>query len=376
MKLKLFNLKALWLIGLMAATNMSIAQSASDIDGTPQDTASTMILAAAPLVNFPDLGGPDTDLKNIIGSGVIKEKVKKYSKVYPAGNNELRIENSFGQVTVNTWDRNEFKVDVLVKVNADKETDAQAFLDIINITDSKAGALVTFKTGIGNNDNWGPELWKGDGQARIKKIEINYVIYMPAKNALSVNNRYGNIVLPNLNGKLMINNFYGNLKAKKLLNQLNEIKVRSGNVDIETLTGSNLEIIQGSLNLLEGNKLNVDISYGPAKIGRISTSGNIRVKYCAALKITDLDKNLKTLNITSSYSSVKVGMADQENANFDITTHYGMFNYSSANSVNILNQTATDNEFSSTKSYQGQLGKGDPGKMITIKSDFGAVKFN
>jgi hypothetical protein len=147
-------------------------------------------------------------------------------------------------------------------------------------------------------------------------------------------------------------------------------------VDIETLTGSSLEIIQGSLNLLEGNKLNVDISYGPAKIGRISTSGNIKVQYCTALKITDLDKNLKTLNITSSYSSVKVGMADQKNANFDITTHYGMFNYSSASSVNILNQTVTDTESSSTKSYQGQLGKGDPGKMITIKSDFGAVKFN
>ncbi|MDN5285886.1 MAG: putative adhesin [Mucilaginibacter sp.] len=375
MKLKLFNLKALWLIGLMAATNMSIAQSASDIDNTPSDTASAMVLAMAQ-VNFPASGEPDTDLKSMVESNVIKEKVKKYSKIYPAGNNELKIENSFGQVTVNTWNRNEFKVDVLVKVNTDKETDAQAFLDIINITDSRAGALVSFKTAIGNNDNLNPELWKGDGQARIKKIEINYVIYMPAKNALSINNRYGNTVLPDLNGKLMINNFYGNLKAKKLLNQLNEIKVRSGNVDIETLTGSNLEIIQGSLNLLEGNKLNVDISYGPAKIGRLSTSGNIRVKYCGALKITDLDKNLKTLNITSSYSSVKVGMTDQENANFDITTHYGMFNYSSANGVNILNQTATNNEFSSTKSYQGRLGKGNPGKMITIKSDFGAVKFN
>ena len=375
MKLKLFNLKTLWLIGLVAAVNITRAQSLLDIDNPLSDTSSA-IISTTPQANFPALAGPDTDLKSMIENSGIKEKIKKYSKVYPAGNNELRIENSFGQVTVNTWDRNEFKVDVFIKVNADDETDARAFLDVINITDNKAGALVSFKTSIGNNESWSPELWKGDGQARIKKITINYVIYMPVKNALSVNNRYGNIILPNLNGKLMINNFYGNLKAKRLLNQLNEIKVRSGDVDIETLTGSNLEIIQGSLNLLEGDKLNVDISYGPAKIGRISTSGNIRVKFCGTLKINDLDKDLKALNISSSYSNVKVSMASQKNANFDITTHYGMFNSSSANSINILNQTPIDSGYSSTKSYQGRLGKGDPGKMITIKSDFGAVKFN
>lgn len=367
----------LCLIAAMFGTNAANAQTVSDNDDARQDTALVPVMMKAVPSPF-ELEYAGTDLKNKVENGDVKEKVKTYSKVYPAaGNDELKIDNSFGEVVVNTWDRKEFKVEVQIKVYANAEADADKFLNFIQINDSKTAGLAWFKTVIGENGSLSPELWKGEDKNHIKKIEINYVVYMPAKNVLSINNKYGNTTLPDLQGKVTIHSFYGSLKAKSLLNPLCEIKVRFGDVNIGTLTGGNLQITYGSLNLVESDKLNADISYGPAKIGTLHTSGNIKVKYCGKLQIADLDKNLKMLDITSSYSSVKVGINNNENANFDISTYYGSFNYDGTH-ASISNKTpGTDTHgFTAQKSYTGQLGKGNPDKTITIRSNFGRVDFN
>src|SRR5471030_600218 len=101
---------------------------------------------------------------------------KNYSKTYAInGNDKLRIENSYGKVTINTWDKNEFKVDVQVKVSTSRGNE-QKLLDNITISDSKSGSTVSFKTNIGRqNYNSGNQ-----------KMAINYTVYMPAKNALDI----------------------------------------------------------------------------------------------------------------------------------------------------------------------------------------------
>jgi DUF4097 and DUF4098 domain-containing protein YvlB len=365
------------LIALMFGTGAAMAQAQSDNDNVRSDTAFVPVITKALPSPF-EAEYSDSDLKNKVDNGEVKEKVKTYSKVYAAASNdELKIENSFGEVSVNTWDRKEFKIEVQIKVYANVDADADKFLDVIQISDSKTTGLAWFKTVIGDNGSLSPELWNGDGKNHIKKIEINYVVYMPAKNALSINNKYGNTTLPELQGKVTIHSFFGSLKAKSLSNPLSEIKVRSGDVTIGSLTGGNLQIAFGSLNLSEGDKLNADISYGPVKIGTLYTSGNIKVKYCGKFQIAGLDKNLKMLDITAAYSGVKIGINNNENANFDITTYYGLFKYDSAH-ASLSNKTpASDTRgFTAQKNYTGQLGKGSPNKTITIRSNFGQVDFN
>ncbi|NOW97509.1 DUF4097 family beta strand repeat-containing protein [Mucilaginibacter sp. SG564] len=361
-----------YLIALIFGIKAAKAQAPSDNDSVRSDTAFVPLITK-PLPSPFEVEYSDTNLKNKVDNGEVKEKIKTYSKVYSAaGSDELKIENSFGEISVNTWDRNEFKVDVQIKVYADFDADADRFLDVIQISDSKTAGLVWFKTVIGNNGNLSPELWKGEGENHIKKIEINYVVYMPTKNTLSINNKYGNTILPDLPGKVTLHSFYGSLKAKNLLNPLNEIKVRFGDATISSLTGGSLQIAYGSLNLSESDKLNADISYGPAKIGTLRTSGNIKVKYCSKLQIAGLDKNLKVLDINSSYSNVKLGINKSENANFDINTYYGSFTYDKVRASLLGKVPGTEPQ----KNYTGQLGKGNPDKTITIRSNYGHVDFN
>ncbi|WP_419701936.1 DUF4097 family beta strand repeat-containing protein [Mucilaginibacter sp. NFX135] len=362
----------LCLIAVVFGTNAANAQAPSDNDVARIDTAFVPVITKALPSPF-EAEYSDSDLKNKVENGEVKEKVKTYSKVYPAAStDELKIENSFGEVSVNTWDRKEFKIEVQIKVYANVDADADKFLDVIQISDNKTAGLAWFKTVIGDNGSLSPELWKGEGKSHIKKIEINYVVYMPAKNTLSITNKYGNTTLPQLKGKVTIHSFYGSLNAKSLSNPQSEIKVRSGDVSIGSLTGGNLQIAFGSLNLSEGDKLNADISYGPVKIGTLHTSANIKVKYCGKLQIATLDKNLKILDITEAYSGVKVGINNNENANFDITTYYGLFNYDKAHTSMFGKAPGTEPQ----RNYTGQLGRGSKDKTITIRSNFGRVDFN
>jgi hypothetical protein len=302
------------------------------------------------------------------------QRIKNYTKIYSVNaSDKLMIENRYGRVTVNTWPRNEIRVDVQIKVSAGNSEDSQKLLDYVNISDSKEGSLIAFKTNIGQgSDSW-TTFMHSSGPAR--RMEINYTVYMPSKNDLSIDNRYGMIELPDMDGKITINSAYGGFIAKSLTNQ-SDINVKYGNANIGNLGASELVVAYGRLTLGSAGKLDADVSYSAANIGQIHTSGVINLKYSGGLRITDVDKNMKSLAINSSYSNVNVGLSGDENANFDVTVHYGGFNYDDHNAT-IISKTPDDNEhvINFTKNYKGYLGKGKSDKTIAINSNYGSVKF-
>ncbi|MCJ8208278.1 hypothetical protein MUY27_01070 [Mucilaginibacter sp. RS28] len=319
----------------------------------------------------------DDYLKKKIESGEVKEKTKTYTKSYNVDrDDQIQIDNRFGKVTVNTWNKNEVKVEVQVKADANEEEDAQKLLDNVTISDSKDGSLVSFKTNIGGESgSWGT--WFNLGKVRTRKIEVNYTVYMPIKNSLSITNRYGNTELPELLGKVVVDNAYGSFTAKTLNNPACEIKVRYGSARIDNLVGSDLNVAYGNLVVGESDKLNADISYGSAKIGKIKTTGNINARFSGTIQVSDVDKNLKNLAVNCSYSSVKLGLGNDQNADFDVTVKYGSFKYDDLPvSITSKSPEEGDRGFSATHVYKGKVGKGNSDKVIVIKSTFGSVKFD
>lgn len=321
----------------------------------------------------------DADFEKKVQSGEYKMKSKAYSKSYNVdANDKLQIENRYGKITVNTWAKNEVKVDVEIKTYANEDDDAQKLLDMVKINDSKDGNGVSFKTQIGDENT--KNTWWGtmttNGKTTVRKTVVNYTVYMPAKSALTIANSYGGIILPELYGKLDIKNTYGSLSAKALTNPGNVINIRYGDANIESLTSGDLKLAYGSLNLESADKLNAEISYSPAKIGTISTSGNINVHYGDGVQIVNLGKNLKTLQVNAQYAPVKLSSLTNDNADFDVTVRYGGFTYD--NGINVTAKTPGDDDrrWSSTQTYKGHIGKGNSDKVITIKSNYSSVKFD
>ncbi|PTQ93157.1 hypothetical protein C8P68_10929 [Mucilaginibacter yixingensis] len=319
----------------------------------------------------------DADLDKRVASGDVKLKTKTYSKSYNVGRDDkLQISNMYGKVTINTWGKNEFKVDVEIKAYADDDDKAQDLLNRVSITDGKDNNAVSFATKIKNDDGgnsfWG--IFGSNGKTSVRKAVINYTVYMPAKSALDVTNKYGAVILPDLFGKLNIKNTYGSLVAKTLYNTDNHISVNYGSAGIDYLSGGDLAVSYGSLNLQGGGKLNTQISYGSGKIGKLSASSIINVRY-GGLQVDALENAVKSLSVSSDYSPVKLGAVG--NADFDVTVHYAGFSYDNDN-VSISSKTPSDDAkgWSSTKNYKGKIGKGSAERTIIIKSNYGGVKLD
>ena len=321
-----------------------------------------------------------SEMEKLVQNGDAKLKTKAYAKSYTVdGNDNIKIDNRFGKVTINTWAKNEVKVDVEIKAYGDDDEKAQDILDHVSISDSKDNAGVSFTTSLGDENHksnfWGTQT-RG-GKTSVHSAVVNYTVYMPAKNPLTISNTFGGVILPDLSGKLNIKNSFGLLSAKALTNPDNEINVKYCDASILSLNGCDLKVSFGSLNLQSADKLNADIQYSPAKIGKLSSSATINMHFGEGLQINNLDRNLKTLSIKSSYAPVKLSSLANDNADFDITTQYGDFTYDNSN-VSITSKSPADGErsYSTTKTYKGRIGKGNSDKLINIKVSFNSVKFD
>jgi hypothetical protein len=314
----------------------------------------------------------DTDFSyniNINRDDQSSEKVKNYSKSYTVdANDKLKLDNQYGRITVNTWNKSEVKVDVQIKASANQDNDAQDLLDGVQINDSKNGDVISFRTNIERMVN---------GRNRNRKIDINYTVSMPAKMPLDVQNSYGSIILPDLDGLVRINASYTNVVAQNLSNPANEIDGSYGSIKIGVLNGGKLDYSYGNVDLAESNNLKADVSYGSLKLGKVKGRADLNLAYMGGLKISDLDNSLKRLNINSSYSGLSIAIPDNNNFDFDVTVSYAGFNFNN-DKVTIISKTPADGAkgWSPTKNYKGRFGKGNPDSRVTINSSYGSVKFD
>lgn len=317
-------------------------------------------------------------LAEAIQNGEVKEKSKSYSKSYSVSSGDkLQINNSFGKVTVNTWTKNEIKVDVQMKAYADEEEDAQKLLDKISVADSKENSLVSFKTNIENNRTSESRTFVmgtffSGGKKHVSKMEVNYTVYMPAKSQLDITNRFGNVVLPDLTGKVNVNLSYGALISQDLNDPA--IKVSFGDAKINNVTNGDLYVSYGNLNLGQADNLKAKVSFGGMNVDRLKSAGNITARYGDGVKITELDKNCKNVSVDAQFT--KVYLPAKNDYDFDVTTHFGSFNYDNS-TVKVVSQTPEEGRhFTSTKTFKGQVNKGNSDKVIIIKSSYATVKLD
>jgi hypothetical protein len=359
----------------VAMNNLSVDLHKSLNVLVPQITANIKDLVKDIDFNVSVDGDMDSNDEN--GSGGVDEKVKTYSKTYAVdANDKLEVTNKFGKVTVNTWNKNEIKVDVQIKSIAGDDRTAQKMIDAISISDSKDGNVVSFRTNFGGSGD-GNSIWNlFNNRNDHHKAEVNYTIYMPSKIGLEIDNRYGATEIPDFDGKVEINSAYGSFVGKALTHAGNEIKVKYGSASIESLNSCDLDVGYGSLNLGSVDKLNADVSYSSVKIGKIKGSAEINARYAGGVQIDELDKNFTSFSANASYSSVKIGVSNATNADFDVTVKYGGFDYNDL-PVTITQKSPSDSErgFHPTQNYKGRIGKGSSDRTISIRSTYGGVKF-
>jgi len=148
---------------------------------------------------------------------------KTYTETFDVdGDGEVRLANRYGEIKVETWDRNEVKIDVRVKVSASDQDDADRTFDRIEINFTGGSNSATAVTNIGTNRSRSKGIiesifdgeWPSFGRTvNSNDFKVYYRVKMPASASLETEAKYCDVSLPDLSGNTNISVGYGNLVA-------------------------------------------------------------------------------------------------------------------------------------------------------------------
>jgi len=209
---------------------------------------------------------------------------------------EVKIDNKFGKVVVNTWEKNSVKIAVTVIVRADSEKEAQPLFERIAINFSNGRDFVKAKTEIeAKKSGW----WGWGGWDNNNDYAINYDVYLPATIELDLNNEHGETIIAQLSGDATIDIAHGNITAEGFL----------GELDLET-AHSNGTIKAAKI-------LKADLSHSNIRFKNIGES-DLETAHCNI----DID-NITTLRLDSRHTNFELGeigdlRADSRHDDFEI----------------------------------------------------------
>src|SRR5674476_211909 len=261
-----------------------------------------------------------------------QELTKEFHKEYTAGAKTLQISNRYGDVVIQSWNKDQIVIDVKVTVEMSNKEKAQRFLDYIDVQFSEGSNAITAKTVIDDKFNF-----TGWGDSR--KFSIDYNIKMPVGTDLTLANRYGNTDIDELHGLLDLEIKYGNLTAGKLtrgnIKPLSKLNIAYGKGKIDEIGWLDLtERYVGNMEIIKSQALLLDSKYSKLYLGESSSVvgeskyDNLRIDNINNLVLengyttTNIGELTKKLTYNGSYGSFSVDRIPAGFESIDVETHY------------------------------------------------------
>ncbi len=350
---------------------------------------------------------------------------KKYSKTFDVnGSGNVRLENRYGSIRVETWERDEVQIDVRIKVSADDQEDADNTFDRIEISLSGGGNSASATTSIGNNrrsskgilerifdGDWG---WGGNSSNDFK---VYYSVKMPASASLETEAKYCDVTLPDLSGDNRITVGYGDLVGGDLTGA-NEISIsygsarldelgtdsrfrirysdgvirtvgdlkydgrysetrigRAGKLDIDAgyeeleITSATEVRFEGNYNELDLEKANrvfLDGNYCDFDLGTVEKELEVDASY-GDLEIDLLKVGFERVYVRANYIDVEIDVESGANYEMDLRSRYGDISYDKSRSTNVSSSKA-----GSSESVKGTVGSGTG--RVDISTSYGDIE--
>lgn len=319
--------------------------------------------------------------------------IKKYSRTFSADRQDkISVTNQYGSVVVKTWNRKEVRLDASIRASNSQDHRGSRLIDQVNINADKSTDQISFRTVIGQEQKrWG----RNNNKAR--EIRVDYVIYLPASNALSISNQYGNVQIEDFAGALSLKLQYGDFSAGNLSSDNNYISVQYGKTNIVEANKLTVKQQYGSgLSIGTVGTLDLNIQYAGVKITRVSGDAVIRQQYGSGLELGSVGN----LVLNAQYANVRVGdirgnaRVDQQYntlnitnvGNLDLKSQYSGVNVGTLrgdgnfnmdyNNLNIQQVLASSRNLTVTSTYLGiKIGfAGNYNGDFTVRQSYGSFK--
>lgn len=299
------------------------------------------------------------------------EQTKTVQKVYIISRNTpLTIDNRYGKVEVKTWAKNEIKVDIVIRAVEASGSKAEEIINSVSIAETKSPNNISLVTQINRGkSSW----WNNVVSGNNRGVQINYLVYLPKTNSLTINNRYGAVILPDLAGSVDLDVSYGSLNAGRLSGSSIRVNSSYGSAKIVSVKDAVLDFKYGSMDLGEAENIQLNIGYcGGSQIGVLKSSGDVAIKYSGGFKI-GLAETIRKLNLDAAYSSSTVRIDPAAHFSYQVDVSYGGFDKGHA----VITKEEPDPSERGPKlhkTYHGYFGKSSA-NQVRIDSKYGSITF-
>lgn len=322
------------------------------------------------------------------------EKSRDVNKTFTVtSNNHVNFSTKYGEVHINTWDKN--TIEVKATITAKKRNDSRALeaLDQVSVTLEQSGNEVEIETNISGSLN------NRNGE----KLTIDYVVNMPKSNSLNLRHAYGELYLDDLDGDVSLRMSYGNMKVGKLSGETT-VKLAYGNGEIDMIAGGELNVSYSNLNVEESGDVEVsnqysnidveksqdmDISnkygnfivddvnsvkgnskYGKVSITKLYNTLVLEISHGSGVNVRWISKNFNWIDIDSSYASSTLRFERGFSAELEGLFKYCDLKYDKEEfDFNYVDKSSNSSE------YKGKIGATTASNSkIKLRSDYGNIR--
>ena len=303
----------------------------------------------------------------------------------------VAIDNSYGTIDVTTWNQDIIEIDVTIKVSGDNEKYVNQRINNISVAITALKSIVSAKTILENTSY--------SGKSKNNNFEINYTIKIPNKGSVKLVNKYGSILVADINADADVTCKYGKVSMGKVAGNSQYNLEYCSNSSMNSLRNGTIQAKYSSIKITEIGKLNLtadytdveitsadfikyDCTYGKIKfdavevleakgnyltirLGEVSNTLKLTTQY-SSLTVQNLAAKANNVSIKSDYTGISLGYHPNYAFDFNVNLKYANFKYSSDLELDNKEEVSNNKHFEGFHKKRGQ-------NTISITSGYGNV---
>ena len=201
-------------------------------------------------------------------SQVRQERDFKRSYAVPK-NGKVEVVSKYGEVIVRTWNLDSVRFEVVVRAEGKNSSAVAKSMARVDVKFRKIGSVISAVTEISSGSGFfGSVMSEIEGAMGSNKLKVDYQVWLPKDVMLSVENKYGDLYLTNLDGRVDLDISHGDIKANDLSQSLN-LKHSFGKSSFGKLNDGIFTLRGSELSVDEAKNLNIESGSSEIRVDKI-----------------------------------------------------------------------------------------------------------
>ena len=135
---------------------------------------------------------------------------------------KVEIVSKYGEIIVRTWEHDSVRFEVVVRAEGKNSSVVSKSMARVDVRFRKVGSVISAVTEISKGSGFfGNVLSEVEGVMGNNKLKVDYQVWLPQDVLLSVENKYGDLYIADMDGRVDLDISHGDIKANDFSQSLN-----------------------------------------------------------------------------------------------------------------------------------------------------------